>query len=376
MSLRPLVKSAFKALTSRGARVYRLALVSLMVLLSAPLVSGIAWLRQDWRYQRAKFLHKGIMRRFEIALYHLVIVPLVAFLPAPLAYGVACLRGDWCYRWDTSTREDVMRSLEWILGDQLSAAERARVVRDFFCVRSCEAVDVIRMVGKGRALARLVEIRGLEHIEAALDAGKGAILCGAHFGSYNCCFSLLGALGFPITVIGRWPSKIDGNRSLMERFLHRLVFQKLVERHRHRPNIEPRAGQFGVAVQAAAVLRQNELIGTHLDPPVIAADRSRAASMNFLSGQALLLPGAITIAQLMGAPVLMTFMRRSEDWRHQVLEISPPMPLNGDAVTAFGRCLAVVEAAIRRDPAQWLYWRLSALVQLGLLPKEAMKAHA
>jgi lauroyl/myristoyl acyltransferase len=146
--------------------------------------------------------------------------------------------------------------------------------------------------------------------------------------------------------------------------------------HRRQPNIEPRAGQLGVAVQAAAVLRHNEVLGTHLDPPVVAADRGRAVRMAFLGGQALLLPGAIAIAQLTGAPVLMTFLRRSADWRHQVLEISPPMPLEGDAVTAFGRCLGVVEAAIRRDPAHWFYWQSTGLEQLGLLPKEAAQALA
>jgi len=68
----------------------------------------------------------------------------------------------------------------------------------------------------------------------------------------------------------------------------------------------------------------------------------------------------------------MTFMRRSADWRHQVLEISAPMPLDGDAVTAYRRCLAEVEAAIRQNPSQWAYWNFRELVTLGLLPKETM----
>ena len=105
----------------------------------------------------------------------LIVVPLVAFLPARLAYGLACLHGDWRYRHDTLMRERIMHNLEGVLGDQLSHAERARVTRDFFCRRSCEAMDVMCLTGRGRALARLIEIRGLEHIESALAAGKGAI---------------------------------------------------------------------------------------------------------------------------------------------------------------------------------------------------------
>jgi Kdo2-lipid IVA lauroyltransferase/acyltransferase len=295
----------------------------------------------------------------------------VAFLPAPLAYKVACLRGDWRYRLDTYAREGIMRGLKEVLGDQLSPAERARVTRNYFRLRACEAVDMARLAGRGLALARLVEIRGLEHIEAALAAGKGAILASAHFGSLDSCFSLIGALGFPITVIGRWPSRFGRP---IERFFFQLFIQKPVEHHRRRPNIQPRE-QLDTAVQAAAILRKNELIGICLDAPVLAASRRRAVSIDFLNGQALLLPGATTIAQLTGAPVLMTFMRRSPDWRHQVLEISPPVPLDGDTITAFRRCVAVMEAAIRQDPAHWNFWYgLSDLVKLGLLSEQTLQA--
>ena len=74
------------------------------------------------------------------------------------------------------------------------------------------------------------------------------------------------------------------------------------------------------------------------------------------------MPGAIKIAQLTGARVLMMFMRRSSDWRHQVLEISPPMSMEGDTATVFRRCFAQVEAAIRRDPAHWRRWTNTDLI--------------
>lgn len=316
--------------------------------------------------------HGRFMFTLENALYRLIIVPLVAFLPARLAYGVACLHGDWLYRLNRSKREEVMRCLESVFGDQLSLTERTRVSRDYFRQTSCIPVDVMRLAGKGRALKRLVEIRGLEHIEAALAAGKGAILCCAHFGSFKCAFSLIGAYGFPITFVGRWGSN-RGNHRLrsIRRFFYRLTAQKTLAHHQRRANIEP-VGQIEVAVQASTILRQNEMITLALDAPLIAAYRTRAVQVDFLNGQILVLPGATTIAQLMGAPVLMTFMRRSADWRHQVLEISPPMPLDGDAVTAYKRCLAAVEAAIRQNPSQWAYWNFRELVTLGLLSEEAI----
>ena len=78
--------------------------------------------------------------------------------------------------------------------------------------------------------------------------------------------------------------------------------------------------------------------------------------MTFLGRQVRLLPGVVALAQLTGAPVLMVFMHRLADYRHQVLEISAPVPVEGDITTAFGRCVAAMDAAIRKYPAHWVYW--------------------
>jgi hypothetical protein len=65
----------------------------------------------------------------------------------------------------------------------------------------------------------------------------------------------------------------------------------------------------------------------------------------------------------------MAFMRRQADYRHQVLEISPPVSVEGEAITAFGRCVAAIDIAIRASPAAWSYWaNTDDLASLGLLP--------
>jgi lauroyl/myristoyl acyltransferase len=74
--------------------------------------------------------------------------------------------------------------------------------------------------------------------------------------------------------------------------------------------------------------------------------------------------------------VLMVFMHRQPDYRHQVLEISAPVPMDGDLATVFGRCVAAMEAAIRTSPAQWVYWANTAdLDSMGLLQPEAAPAN-
>jgi hypothetical protein len=85
----------------------------------------------------------------------------------------------------------------------------------------------------------------------------------------------------------------------------------------------------------------------------------------------------VTLAQLTGAPLLMGFMYRTADYRHQVLEISAPVecPAGEDTAASFARCVAEVSAAIRRSPAHWVYWASKGdLANLGLVSPDGDEA--
>src|ERR1700744_3130608 len=199
-----------------------------------------------------------LLCQVEIVAYYLAVAPLLALLPVRLAYRAACLRGDWTYRCWPRKRDEVLRNLRLVLGEEFSADEAERVARDIFRIRSCEVIDLMLLRGRAQALRRLVEIRGREHLDAALAGGKGAILCSAHFGSYLCAFSLLGASGFPVTSIGRWQHNYTAGPSSAERRFWDLVHARRLRRPRHRPNIEPWAGRVAVAAQAAGGPRAHQ----------------------------------------------------------------------------------------------------------------------
>ena len=257
------------------------------------------------------------------------------------------------------------------------------MARDVFRIRSCEVIDLMRLRGRARSLRRLVEIRGREHLEAALAQGRGAIFCSAHFGSYLAVHSLLQDAGFPLTTIGRWwwrypPDQTSppGQATISGRVWD-FVYARRVLRHRQRPNIEPWPGRVQVAVQAAAALRDNEVVTISSDAPPLEAERTRAIAVPFLGRQATLLPGVVPLAQLTGAPVLMATAHRTADYRHQVLEISPPVPMEGGTAAAFARCTAAMETAIRQHPAEWDFWfEPGDLVRLGLIPDASRPAAA
>ena len=309
-----------------------------------------------------------LLRSMEGVAYWAAVAPAVACLPAALGYRIACWRGDWEFRYRHRKRAELALNLRQLLGDEVSPDAAQRLTRDWFRLASCTAIDVMRLRYRARPLRRLVEIRGREHLDAALADGKGAILCSAHFGSFDSAFSLLGASGFPVTTIGRWQHNYTAGLSTAERRFWDLVYARRLRRHRHRPNIEPWAGRIGVAAQAAAILRANEVVMVAIDAPPLDSDLARTVDVPFLGGRAGFLPGAVTLAQATGAPLLMGFMYRTADYRHQVLEISAPVPVEGDTATAFARCAAEVSAAIRRSPAHWTYWASSAdLARVGLI---------
>jgi Kdo2-lipid IVA lauroyltransferase/acyltransferase len=318
---------------------------------------------------RAAGSARGLLRKAESFAYWLVVAPLVARLPASLAYRLACWRGDWVSRSWPEKRSEMMGHMRQVFGDELAPEEAERLTRDIFRFRSCDVIDLMRLRGSARSLARLVEIRGREHVRAALAGGKGVILCTAHYGSHQSAFSVLHASGIPLTTMGRWDWYYDTGVSAVERRFWDFVFARRVLRHRQRPNIEPWPGRVQVALQAATVLRANEAMTISSDAAPLQAERPRALEVPFLGTQVKLMPGVITLAQLTGAPVLMAFVRRSADYRHQVLEISPPVPMDGDTKMAFGHCAAAIDAAIRTSPADWNFWfEETALARLGVLP--------
>ena len=315
-----------------------------------------------------------LLRSVEGVPYWAAVAPVLARLPAALGYRIACWRGDLLFRCQAGKRTELARNVRLVLGNELSPAAAQQVVRDWFRLLSCNTVDVKRLRRGARPLRQLVEIRGREHLEAALAAGKGAILCSGHFGSHASGLSVLHASGFPITHIGRWDHNYNYTfhnytvgLSSAERWFWELVYARPVRRYRQRPNIEPWPGRPQVAVLAAAALRANEVVSISIDAPPLDNERARAVDVPFLGGRAQLLPGVVALAQLTGAPVLMGFLYRGADYRHQVWEISAPVPLEGETATAFGRCVAEVSAAIRRSPAHWNFWNTTDLARLGLI---------
>ena len=311
------------------------------------------------------------LRKVEVAVYRYLLV-LVALLPSRLAYGVACIAGELQYLVESPEREMTLKCLELALGRQLTPEGRARVVRDHFRMGACRELDRLRLAGNGQGLVRLVEVRGLERVEQALSRGKGAVIGSAHFGSYEAAIGCLGIVGYPVRLIA-FPSRhrhLSLGQMLASGRGTRLLMDRVIEPRVQRPSIYVEAGKRdAVVAEASKALQRNELILTMLDLVEAPSRHPNSPPIPFLGGLVYLPTGVVRIAKSTGAPLLFLLIHRSQDWRHQVMEISAPIPTEGEVNEVNERCAHLVEAAIRREPAHWRSWSYRTMASIGLLQK-------
>jgi lauroyl/myristoyl acyltransferase len=294
--------------------------------------------------------------------------------PTSLAFRLARIQGGRDYHRHTWIRQDIPENMAAVLGETPPRAEAQRVALEYARLRRCEAVDRLQLAAHPRRARSLMVIRGAEHLRNALDAGHGALLCTAHYGSYLAAAGRLGAEGFAVSLI-REPFEEETaapglgaiERRRRKDFAQRYLGQYLKE------TIFTGDGQFSTGVQVARRLRQNEVVISFLDPPAPEEDRARAIAEPFFNHTTRLLAGSITIAQRLHTPILMLLTYREPDYAHSTLEISPPVAPEATPAATLAHCIAIIEDAIRARPAEWFYWpRTDVLQELELLPSPAM----
>jgi len=289
--------------------------------------------------------------------------------PASVAYRLACIQGERDYRRHDWIRQSIPENMATVLGEPLPHAEGQRIALEYARLRRCEAVDRLQLAANARRMRAVMQIRGADHLRQALEAGHGALLCTAHYGSYLAAAGRLGAEGFPISLIrARFQEETDElGLGKVERRRRKMLARRYLERY-IQETIFTGDGQFSTGVQVARRLRQNEVVISFLDPPPQEADLTRAVDAPFFGHATRLLPGSITIAQRLGTPILMMFAYRAPDYAHSTLEISAPITPEAAPAATLARCLAAIEDAIRARPAEWFYWpRTDILQDLDLL---------
>jgi KDO2-lipid IV(A) lauroyltransferase len=266
----------------------------------------------------------------------------LAWAPPRLGAWAGRRAGDLAWLLLSGRRRVVLENLRRAFGNR-PAAELGRIGRGSFQHLGMTAAELCAAAFRapGPLLAR-VELGGLEHLDAALARGRGALVVSAHYGNWEI---------LPACIVGA------GHRgAVVVRVQGHPLLEALVTRARRKGGyalIDKRQGLRAIL----GTLRDGGVVGMLLDQN---ATRAEGLFVPFFGHPASTSRGLALIARRSGAPVLPAFIRRTAPGRHR-LEIEPPLPEGGDAAALTARVNAAIEAAIRRAPEQWLWmhrrWR-------------------
>ena len=275
--------------------------------------------------------------------FYLIVLRVAARLPLSIGYAVARLVGRLRYRFrprPLHVNADVMRALG------AAPAQVEGWARQNCELRASGELEASRYPRMSReAFARLIRIEGLENLDAALAKGRGALLYSCHSWSSHTFFGALAALGYPPTIVGYPPGRelAPAERSFLRRRAAAL------EKRFGCRFIWMQAGNLGVAVKAANVLRRNGIVVMLVDFP----HRKSAVEVRFLEHRSSFTLGPAFVAKEIGAPLLDFFIHREKGWFPQVAEIGAPFWVQGNPEEAAQECASMLEPHVRRDPAAW-----------------------
>ncbi len=222
-----------------------------------------------------------------------------------------------------------------------TAAARAHVLAGHYRQLGQIACEYARLGELARAPAGevIVAARGLEHLEAVRHQGRGAILLTGHYGN--------------VELLGAWL----GQRHPVD-FVAKPLSNPAVDAVRVRLLAEAGVGYIplGPGVRRIfAALRHNRWVAMVADQDA----RRGGVFVPFLGRPSSTPVGPAAIALRTGAPIVMGFITRREDGRHEVdvlPPLGPPESHAPDAVRALTALhAACLEAWVREHPEMW-FW--------------------
>ncbi|MEZ5541536.1 MAG: LpxL/LpxP family Kdo(2)-lipid IV(A) lauroyl/palmitoleoyl acyltransferase [Pseudomonadota bacterium] len=221
---------------------------------------------------------------------------------------------------------------------ELPARERARIVRENFASMGIAILEMgLSWWASDRRLRRLVTIEGLEHLEAALQAGHGAILLSAHFTTMEIGGRLL-SLYTPFRVLYR-----EHKNPAMEYVISR-----------------GRAGFTRDAIPRDNLLAMRRSLRENV-PVWYAPDQDfgigKGVFVPFFGIPAATITATSTLAKMARSPVVPFYQTRLPGARGYRLTLLPALTdyPGGDEAADASRINALLESLIRAQPAQYLW---------------------
>jgi len=258
-------------------------------------------------------------------------------VPVPVLYGIADGLGVATYltngRLVAAVRANLTRAFP-----QASERERSRLIRRILRNYVRYLVDYGRFRWTRRAgfEALIPALEGGDHLQGALDAGRGVILVTGHVGNWELGGTFFGQSGVKVHVV----TLPDGHRQI----------DAIRERYRGRHAISTIVldGSPFASLEMMAALRRAEMVAMLVDR----WGNADGIASPFFGGTHHLPRGPFVLSRTTGAPILPAFVVRHGASYRGIVE--PAFVVEGNDLAPYAaRISGALECVIRRYPDQW-----------------------
>lgn len=264
-------------------------------------------------------------------------VRLANFLPLPMQLAIGRSLGRMAWLFSRRERRVAVINVELCL-PELDAKARRQLVRRHFESLGCALLETGMVWWASRErLLRLIQFDGLEHLQAALAKGRGALMLSAHFTTLE-----MGARALTLL----------GPTSIMYLTPRNALVAELSRRGRARHTVQ--------AISADQVRDLLQNLKNNL--PVWYAPDQRFTDKNSELVPLFGRPAASNVAtsrlaKISRAPVLPYFPERRADNRGYIIHIHPPFEHfpSADAIADTRRFHELIEAQVLKCPEQYLW---------------------
>ena len=296
-------------------------------------------MRKKRRKRKGRSRH--IRYRMEYAFVRLM-EAVVCLLPPGVARALGRLLGFLAFSLFRIRREVTLGQLKAVFGKEYSERERVAIGRRAYENFAMTVVEFSRFpVCSPGEILEMVEMEGREHLDRALEGGKGAILVAGHFGNWELMGAALRAAGYPVNfLVGRQ------HNGLVDRRMNE--YRRMMD-----IGIIPR----GIALRGVIhALRKNQFVAMLSDQDA----RRQGIFVNFLGRKASTPQGAAVFARKVGCPIIVGSSFRGKRGAHRIVlaePVVPPVTENKarDIRLATQRFTDLLSGAVRQQPDHW-FW--------------------
>ena len=276
----------------------------------------------------------------------------ISFIPLSWAMAFGRFLGWVWFHIIPFRRGLAMRNINRALGHELSKAEQKRTIQQLFANFAMYIVEILRIPHMTlEENKKLVQIDGWEHVDTALERGKGVILMATHIDNVDLGGCSMAMRGAPIAVVVKEMSKVA------EQFISMV-------RENTGVTIVSRNGTKNVIKE---LLAENKIVTLVVDQHLA---KHRSIVCKFFGQWASTTPAPARFAFETGATIIPVVVHRKEKDGYHHVKVSPAFELetpHGDRAMDIRhnteRLNEIAEGWIREYANQWWWFHKRWKVQ-------------